>query len=110
MATRSRTVKPEEPVEPVRVKAHGSKTELHLEGVVGVTQAKRLQQLAIKLAASGRGVTVRCEHLQHIDCASVQVLLALHETLSAKGIEMKIQNMPDSVHQTLRTAGLASAF
>ena len=110
MATQSKTVTAQEPAEPIRIQGRGSKTELHLEGVVGVTQAKRLQQLAMELAASGRGVSVRCEHLQHIDCACVQVLLALHETLSSKGAGMKIQNMPDSVHQTLRTAGLASAF
>ncbi len=110
MATRSKIVQSQEPVEPIRVEAHGSKAELHLEGVVGVTQARRLQQLALELAASGRGVSVRCEHLQHIDCAGVQVLLALHETLSGMGVGMEIQNMPDSVHRTLRTAGLASAF
>ena len=110
MAAQDKNAQSQEPVEPIRIEARGSEAELHLEGIVGVTQAKRLQQMALKLAASGQCVKVRCEHLQHIDCAGVQVLLALHETLAGKGVEMKIQNMPDSVHQTLRTAGLASAF
>jgi anti-anti-sigma factor len=110
MATRNPIIQPHEPVEPIRVEALGTYVVLHLEGIVGVQQAKRLQQLAVNLADSGRGVTVRCEHLQHVDCAGVQVLLALHETLTGKGVEMRIQNMPESVHQTLRTAGLASAF
>jgi anti-anti-sigma factor len=110
MATRKKPVNPDAPVEPIRVEAKGTNAVLHLEGVVGVMQAKRLQQLAIKLAGSDRAVKVRCEHLQHLDCASVQVLLALHETLKGKGAGITIQNMPDSVHQTLRIAGLASAF
>jgi anti-anti-sigma factor len=110
MAIRKRAAKPEAAREPIRVEAKGDNAVLHLEGIVGVAQAKRLQQLALKLSGSGRKVSVRCEHLQHLDCAAVQVLLALHETLKANGAGMAVQNMPDSVQQTLRSAGLAGAL
>jgi anti-anti-sigma factor len=110
MATQKKAAKPQAPAEPIRIEARGAKSVFHLEGVVGVREAKRLQQMAIELAGSGRAVTVQCEHLQQLDCASVQVLLALRETLKRKNTGMELKNMPDSVHQTLRTVGLASAF
>jgi anti-anti-sigma factor len=78
--------------------------------VVGIKQARRLKELALDLARSGSGIHIHCEHLHHLDCAGVQVLLALRETLKRKDIGMELKNMPDSVHQTLRTVGLASAF
>jgi len=98
------------PAEPVRVEVQGERTLLHLEGVVGVMQARKLHALAVELADSGREVAIRCEHLQHMDCAAVQVLLALNETLKAKGTRATVENMPDSVQRTLGFAGLASAF
>ena len=110
MPMRGKSAEPQQPVEPIRVETLGTNLVLHLEGVVGVTQAKRLQELAMQLANSGRSVSVRCEHLQHIDCAGLQVLLALHEALKGRGASLRVLNMPDSVQQTLRTAGLASAF
>jgi anti-anti-sigma factor len=110
MASQKNAAEPEVRAEPIRIEVLGESAVLHLEGVVGVMQSKRLQRMAIELAGAGRGVTVQCEHLQQFDCASVQVLLALHETLKGKGIGMKMENMPDSVFQTLRTVGLASAF
>jgi anti-anti-sigma factor len=110
MATQKKSTEPEAPADPIRIETRAKNAVLHLEGVVGVQQAKRLQQLAIEVAGSGRAVSVECARLQQLDCASVQVLLALHETLKGKGTGMKIQNMPDSVNQTLRTVGLASAL
>ena len=110
MATRRKTTRPEAPAEPVRVEAKGQDVVLHLEGVVGVAQARRLHEVAVKLADSGRAVSVRCEHLQYLDCAAVQVLLVLHETLKSKGAGLAMQNLPDSAQLTLRHAGLACAF
>jgi anti-anti-sigma factor len=110
MAARRKPVKPETPPEPVRVEALGDRAVLHLEGAVGVAQAKRLHALALELAGAGRTVDVRCEHLQYLDCAAAQVLLALSQSLKSRGAEMAVQNLPDSVQQTLRHAGLASAF
>jgi anti-anti-sigma factor len=96
--------------DPIRVSSKGGETVLHLEGVVGVAQARRLHQLAARLGAAGRPVSVRCEHLHHLDCAAVQVLLALHETLRTNGAGLRMQHLPDSVQRTLRVAGLASVF
>lgn len=110
MATREPAARPEEAVEPIRIDTQGEQDVLHLEGVVGVMQAKRLQQVALQLAGSGHAVSVRCEHLQYLDCAGAQILLALRESLERKQVRMTLVNLPDSIHQTLLTAGLASAF
>jgi len=110
MATRKKAVKDDVPAEPVRVEAKGRQTVLHLEAIVGVAQSKRLHAVALKLAGAGCDVHVRCEHLQHLDCAAVQVLLALSETLRSKGAALTVQNLPESVNQTLCHAGLASAL
>ncbi len=110
MAIRKKAAAPAEPAEPVRVEVKGANAVLYLEGAVGIAQSKRLQALALKLASSGKQVHVRCEHLQYLDCAAVQVLLALNETLKSKGTGITVQNLPDSVQQTLRNAGLAAAF
>ena len=110
MTSEGRAARAAEAAEPLRVETRGAAAQLHLEGIVGIQQAKRLHQLALKLASAGRPVSVRCEHVQHIDGAGVQVLLALHETLRAKGVALDVQNLPESVQQTLRTAGLASAL
>ena len=110
MAARRKPVKPEAPPEPVRFETSGDRAVLHLEGVVGVAQAKRLHALALKLAGAGQTVDVRCEHLQYLDCAAAQVLLALSQSLRSRGAELAVRHLPDSVQQTLRHAGLAAAF
>ncbi len=110
MATRRKPAQPQSPAEPVRVEASGESAVLHLEGVVGVAQARRLHQLAVRLAGPGRTVTVCCDHLQYLDCAAAQVLLALHASLKSHGAAVVLRNLPDSAQQTLRHAGLANAF
>ncbi|MBI5170877.1 MAG: STAS domain-containing protein [Candidatus Eisenbacteria bacterium] len=96
--------------EPIRAEAAGALRILHLEGQVTVASARRLLEVARRLGKDGREVSVRCEHLTHIDCAGVQVLLALHETLRGQGARLRLQNLPESVQQTLRVAGLADAW
>lgn len=96
--------------EPIRAEASGELRILHLEGQVGVASARRLLEIARRLGKEGRDVSVRCEHLTHLDCAAVQVLLALNETLKGQGASLKLSNLPDSVQQTMRVAGLADAW
>lgn len=96
--------------EPIRAEASGDVRILHLEGQVGVAQSRRLLEIARKLGKEGRHVTVRCEHLTHLDCAGVQVLLALNETLKGQGAGLALSNLPESVQQTMRVAGLADAW
>lgn len=101
---------PVAPPEPIRIETGAGGATLHLEGVVGVAQARRLHQLAVRLAGSGKDVTVRCEHLQHLDCAAAQVLLALQAAAQERGTGVTLRNLPDSVQQTLRHAGLAGVL
>lgn len=111
MASRKKTVTAEpEALEPVRVEITADRSVLHLEGTVGVAQARRLRDIALKLAEEGRPVGVRCERLGHLDCAAVQVLLALNETLKAQGTSVALEHASDSLQHTLRISGLANAF
>ena len=110
MAAGKEAATPGAPPEPVRVEVDGGRTVFHLEGVVGVRQAKRLLAPSVMLAGTGGTAEVRCEHLQHPDCAAVQVLPAFFDTPRSNGAEIAVQNLPDSVQQTLRNAGLVSAF
>ncbi len=110
MATPGAEGNPAEPLEPIRIEVRDEQDVLHLEGVVTVPQAKRLRQLALELAGSGRGVSVQCEKLNYLDCAAVQILLALRDSLSRKSVPMTIVNLPESIRETLRIAGLAAAF
>lgn len=110
MATPGAQAKPAEPHEPLRIEIQNDQAVLHLEGVVTVPQAKRLRQLALELAGSGRGVSVQCEKLNYLDCAALQILLALRDALARKSASMTIMNLPESIRETLRTAGLAAAF
>lgn len=96
--------------EPIRAEASGGLRLLHLEGQVTVASASRLLEVARRLGKEGREVAVRCEHLTHLDCAGVQVLLALNETLRGQGARLTLQNLPESVQQALRVAGLADAW
>lgn len=96
--------------DPVRAEAAGDRRLLHLEGRVTVAQARRLLEVAPpRLGKEGRGVHVRCEHLTHLDCAGIQVLLGLNETLRGQGA-LSLENVPESIQQTLRIAGLSDAW
>jgi len=107
MASRQKAV---EPPAPLRIERSGGRVNLHLEGVVSVAFAGRMLEAARDVAAEPAPTSVHCEHLQHIDCAGVQVLLSLHEVLRTKGFGLALTNVPDSVAQTLRVAGLSNAF
>lgn len=99
-----------EPAGPVRAEVRDDGAVLHLEGVVGVAHARKLREAALEVAAAHGPVALRCEHLQHLDCAAAQVLVALAAQLKSEGTELRVQNLPASVQQTLKVAGLASAF
>lgn len=96
--------------DPVRAEAAGDRRLLHLEGRVTVAQARRLLEVARRLGKEGRDVHVRCEHLTHLDCAGIQVLLGLNETLRGQGAALSLENVPESIQQTLRIAGLSDAW
>lgn len=102
--------KPELPLEALRIESTPSAQVLHLEGSVGVAQARKVHDLALQLAQTGKAVEVRAEHLRHVDCAAVQVLSALHETLRSQGTPWTVANLPDSVKDTLNTAGFTAEF
>lgn len=95
---------------PIRVEVAGDARLLHLAGHVTVAHAKDFLELARGLGKEGRNVSVRCEHLTHLDCAGVQVLLALNETLKGQGAALSLNHVPESIQQTMRIAGLSEVW
>lgn len=94
------------PALPFRVEKSPDGGHLVLEGIVGAAQAAALRETARELAATGRPVKVDVSGLRHVDCAGVQVLLALDETLRRQGQSLVLVSVPGSVGATLRNAGL----
>lgn len=95
------------PAGPFRIDKTPDGSHLVLEGVVGASQAHALQAAARELAGSGEPVRVEAAGLQHMDCAGVQVLLALDETLRQQGRSLVLVSVPPGVSATFRNAGLA---
>lgn len=93
--------------EAVRVVHRGDDRQLVLEGTVGAVHARALQEVARSLAAEGRPVCADLSRLGHLDCAAIQVLLALDETLRQQGQALTLESVPDGVARTFRNAGLA---
>lgn len=79
---------------------------LALEGHVGAAQARALHAAAAELAGTGLPVRADLGALRHVECAGVQVLLALDETLRRQGVALALESVPESVRLTLRSAGL----
>lgn len=95
---------------PIRVERDDDGARIHLEGAIGVPLARQLHAAAREVAESAGPVRIHSERLGYLDCAAVQVLLALNETLTSRGSRLTMTGVPDSVVQTLRSAGLAGAF
>ena len=93
---------------PVRITRSEEGAQLVLEGNVGAAHARALQQAARELASSNAPVRVDLQGLRHIDCAGVQVLLALDETIRRQGQAISFESVPPGVQTTFRNAGLGS--
>ncbi len=99
------------PVElPVTVEIQASERVLRLQGAVGVAHARSLHAFALQLATAGPKVVVRADHVRHLDCAAIQVLLALQAELQRIGVEFACPTLPASVQDTLEHAGLAGVL
>lgn len=95
---------------PIRVEKRPEGRHLVLEGVVGAAQARSLVEAARGLAAEPGPITVDMSALSHLDCAGVQVLLALVETQTRNDSVLRFESVSDSVAATFRNAGLGHLF
>jgi anti-anti-sigma factor len=84
----------------------GDRGHLVLEGIVGAARAQALLAAARELADARRPVTIDLSGLRHVDCAGIQVLLALDETLRQQGQSLVLESVSESVSTTFRNAGL----
>ena len=99
------------PVEaPVAIENHPTLRVLRLQGTVGVAFARTLHACALELATPGPAVVVRAEHVRHLDCAAIQILLTLQAELQRIGVEFSCPALPSSVQDTLGHAGLGGVL
>ena len=91
---------------PIRIDKTGDGSHLVLEGIVGAAHSRALQLMARELGDTRLPVRVDLAGLRHLDCAGVQVLLALDETLRQHGQSLALESVPESVCTTFRNAGL----
>jgi anti-anti-sigma factor len=96
------------PAGPIRIVNAADGRHLVLEGNVGAAHARALQEVARELAGAAGPVRVDLGELRHIDCAGIQVLLALDETFRQHGQAFTLESVPPGVQATFRNAGLDS--
>jgi anti-anti-sigma factor len=88
---------------------HVGRQVLKLAGDVTVYQAAELHQAALGLAQQATDLQVQCEEVQSLDCATIQILMALQETLAAQGKTFQLTGASAELQQTLTLAGMALA-
>ncbi len=97
-------------VQPIRVEEADGGRHLHLEGRIGVAQARRLREAALPLLEGGGPVTLHLARTEYLDGAALQILLALREGLAARDRDLRVVSMPPSIDETLRAVGLGGAL
>jgi anti-anti-sigma factor len=86
------------------------RSELKLEGDLSVFQSAELHRTAMQLLEQGRDVAVDCTDVSSLDCAAVQVLLALREGLAAQGKALEFTVLSPATREALVLSGLLQAL
>lgn len=80
---------------------------LALDGELSIVEAARQHGLLMAAAATAEaGLVLQLGALEACDSAGVQLLLALHRSLSARGARLELQAPPDCVQSALASYGL----
>ena len=79
---------------------------LELAGELTPLHAAEFQQAVLPISQDAAEVVVRCEELQSLDLASLQILLALGETLTARQASLRWSGLAPTVVATIDLAGL----
>lgn len=88
----------------------GRDWQLVLEGVVDVSTAASLQRALLPILERPANVTVECEHLERVDAAALQLLLALQQELQPHGHALRLHHGSSQLQDQLDLAGVAQAF
>lgn len=92
-----------------RVDADG-RAILALRGRLGSDTAAGLREVALRVLARTRDVTVDCAGLEHIGGAALQVLLALHQEVRQQGGALTVEGLDPALARALALAGVAPAL
>jgi anti-anti-sigma factor len=91
----------------VQLLQDASEWTLSLSGIVDVAEARVLHTLAREAAGAGPKVIVaRLHGLETLDTSATQVLLALRQSLGARGGRLSLEGTPASVVALWQRAGL----
>lgn len=80
--------------------------ELKLTGDLTVFSATEMHRTAVQLVEQGQDLAVDCDGVDSVDCAAVQILLALKEALAAQGKSLQFTRLSDAVRNSLALSGL----
>jgi len=88
---------------------HEGRQVLKLAGDVTVYQAAELHQTALGLTQQAADLQVQCDEVQSLDCATIQILMALQEAVAAGGKTFQLTGASAELQQTLAWAGMPVA-
>jgi anti-anti-sigma factor len=85
---------------------HQDHRTLELAGDINVFLAAELHRCCVKVSEGASSVEVDCNRITSLDVATIQILLALKDTLVARGGMMSISGLSAEVAETTHLAGL----
>jgi anti-anti-sigma factor len=80
---------------------------LKLSGDINVFLATELHRCCVQISAGASSITVDCDQVTSIDIAALQIIVALNDTLVARGGTFGISGLSKEVKETIDLAGLA---
>jgi anti-anti-sigma factor len=92
---------------PVVLTEKEGKPLLTLQGSIDIFAAQELAHVARGILERGEETLVSCKNLHHLDCAGVQLLLALKKALVAKGKNIQIIEKSPQVERLLEWTALS---
>jgi anti-anti-sigma factor len=91
---------------PVIVTQRDGKPLLTLRGTIDIFAVQELANAVCDLDERGEETLICCENVQHLDCAALQLLLALKKALAGKGKNIEIVAKSPQVERLLEWAAL----
>jgi len=83
---------------------------IRLTGEIGPTHAAELHRMAVQLAEQDQNVVVDCEPLESLDLSSLQILIALRESLASQNKTMRFAELSAEVSEMISLAGLRASL
>jgi anti-anti-sigma regulatory factor len=81
-----------------------------LRGTLGIAEAGPLRLALLEALGHEQPVRIDCTALDHLDCASAQVVLSFASALERRALSVEWSPLPDGPREYLALAGLLDHF